>query len=206
MHPIEAESFRRLRRLVDTSHLPPRSRAVAERVIHASADTSYLDDLVLDEAALDRGADALRAGAPVITDVTMIAAGISGHPTTCLLNDARVHPLAQRDGSTRAAAALRLAASEAGPGAIYVVGCAPTALFALCDLPAAEPSLVIGLPVGFVDAVESKQALRDTGLPAVSNRGPKGGSAVAVAAFNALRRSNSRASVLRCVVGRPVPR
>jgi precorrin-8X/cobalt-precorrin-8 methylmutase len=190
MHPIEAESFRRLRRLVDTSHLPPRSRAVAERVIHASADTGYLDDLVLDEAALDRGADALRAGAPVITDVTMVAAGISAHPTTCRLNDARVHDLARRDGSTRTAAALRLAATEAGPGAIYVVGCAPTALFALCDLPAAAPALVIGLPVGFVDAVESKQALRETGLPSVTNRGPKGGSAVAAAAFNALRRPN----------------
>lgn len=190
MHPIEAESFRRLRRLVDTSHLPPRSRAVAERVIHASADTGYVDDLVLDEAALDRGAEALRAGAPVITDVTMVAAGISAHPTTCLLNDARVRDLAQRDGSTRAAAALRLAATEVGPGAIYIVGCAPTALFALCDLPAAAPALVIGLPVGFVDAVESKQALRDTGLPSVTNRGPKGGSAVAAAAFNALCRKN----------------
>ena len=203
MHPIEAESFRRLRRLVDTSHLPPRARAVAERVIHASADTSYLDDLVLDEAALDRGAAALRAGAPVITDVTMVAAGISAHPTMCLLNDARVPARAERDGSTRTAAALRLAASEAGPGAIYVVGCAPTALFALCDLPAATPALVIGLPVGFVDAVESKQALRDTGMPAVSNRGPKGGSAVAAAAFNALARS---ASLPRGVVGGAITR
>jgi precorrin-8X/cobalt-precorrin-8 methylmutase len=188
VHPIEAESFLRLRRLVDTSHLPPLSRAVAERVIHASADTQYLDDLVLDEAALERGAVALRAGAPVIADVTMVAAGITAHPTTCLLNDARVHALAQRDGSTRAAAALRLAATQAGPGAIYVIGCAPTALFALCDLPVAAPALVVGLPVGFVDAAESKQALRDTGLPSVTNRGPKGGSAVAAAAFNALCR------------------
>jgi precorrin-8X/cobalt-precorrin-8 methylmutase len=186
MHPIEAESLRRLRRLVDTAHLPPRSRAVAERVIHASADISYLDDLVLDETVLERGAVALRAGAPVITDVTMVAAGITAHPTTCLLNDGRVRALARRDGSTRSAAALRLAATEAGPGAIYVIGCAPTALFALCDLPTAAPALVIGLPVGFVDAVESKQALRDTGLPAITNRGPKGGSAVAAAAFNAL--------------------
>ena len=185
-HPIEAESFRRLRRLVDTSHLPPLSRAVAERVIHASADTSYLDDLVLDETALEQGAAALRAGTPVISDVTMVAAGITRHPVTCVLTDPRVPALAKRDQSTRSAAALRLAAMEAGPGAVYVVGCAPTALFALCDLPGAAPALVIGLPVGFVDAAESKQALRDSGVPSVTNRGPKGGSAVAAAAFNAL--------------------
>jgi precorrin-8X/cobalt-precorrin-8 methylmutase len=191
-HPIEVESYRRLRRLVDTSHLPPLSRAVAERVIHASADTGYLEDLVLDEAALGRGVAALRAGAPVVTDVTMVAAGIAGHPTTCLLADDRVPARARRDGSTRTAAALRLAAGDVGSGAIYVIGCAPTALFALCDMPAAEPALVIGLPVGFVDAAESKRALRDSGMPSVTNRGPKGGSAVAAAAFNALHRGTRR--------------
>lgn len=76
-------------------------------------------------------------------------------------------------------------ARDAGPGAVYVIGCAPTALFALLEA-AADPALVIGLPVGFVDAIEFKQALRDTGLPAISNRSEKGGSAVAAAAANAL--------------------
>ncbi len=182
VHPIEAESFRRLRDLVATAQLPPLSRAVAERVIHASADVDYLDDLVLDEAVLERGVAALAAGAPLVADVRMVAAGITTRSARCLVDD----PRAVGGTPTRTAAALRLAAAEVGPGAVYVIGCAPTALLALCDLPDAAPALVIGLPVGFVDAVESKAALRASGLPAVSNRGPKGGSAVAAAAVNAL--------------------
>ena len=185
IHPIEAESYRRLRELVDLSGLPPLSRAVAERVIHASADPGYATDLVLDEQALVAGRDALAAGAPVVADARMVAAGISARAARCLLDDPRVALLAARRGETRSAAALRRAAADAGPGAVFVVGCAPTALLALLEAGAA-PAFVVGLPVGFVDAVEAKQALRAAGLPAVSNRGPKGGSAVAAAACNAL--------------------
>ncbi len=99
-------------------------------------------------------------------------------------------PLAAERSITRSAAALRLAAERAGPGALYVIGCAPTALFELLVLAAEQPelapALVIGLPVGFVGAAESKAALRESGLPAVSNVSSKGGSAVAAAALNAL--------------------
>jgi precorrin-8X/cobalt-precorrin-8 methylmutase len=184
VHPIEVESYRRLRAAVDLSTLPRWSRTVAERVIHASADVAYADDLVCDEDALAAGAAALRAGRPVVADVRMVAAGITSREVVCGLDLPGVTPV---DGETRSAAALRAAAARVGPGAVYVVGCAPTALLALLDVASrAAPALVVGLPVGFVDAVESKQALRDAGLPAVTNRGPKGGSAVAAAALNAL--------------------
>ena len=180
VHPIEQESFAILRRRVDLSHLAPLSRAVVERVVHASADLSYVDDLVTDEAALVRGQAALAAGAPVVADVQMVAAGITRRTAVCRLADAR-----SSDGLTRSAAAVRLAFTQVGPGAVWVVGCAPTALFELLALEV-DPALVVGLPVGFVGAAESKLALRESGLPAVSNVSEKGGSAVAAAALNAL--------------------
>ena len=180
VHAIEQESYAILRRRVDLSALPPLTRAVVERVVHASADLSYVDDLVADEAALRRGRDALAAGAPVVADVQMVAAGITSRPVVCRVREARA-----ADGLTRSAAAVRMAYDEVGPGAVWVVGCAPTALFELLDL-GVDPALVVGLPVGFVGAAESKAALRDRGLPAVSNTSEKGGSAVAAAALNAL--------------------
>jgi len=185
VHPIETESYRILRQMVDLSHLGPLSRAVAERVIHASADTDYAESLDLDEVALEDGMSALRQGAPVITDVGMVAAGITALRTRCFVSDPRAGELSARLGVTRSAAGFRLAAEEAGGGAVWVIGNAPTALFELLELDAA-PVLIIGLPVGFVGAAESKAALLDSGLPAATNRGPKGGSAVAVAALNAL--------------------
>jgi precorrin-8X/cobalt-precorrin-8 methylmutase len=180
VHPIEEESYRILRSRLDTSHLPPLTRAVVERVIHSSADLAYADDLVADEGALRSAHTALHAGAPVVADVEMVAAGITRRETVCRLADACAGP-----GLTRSAHAVRLAYEQVGPGAVWVVGCAPTALFELLALDA-EPALVIGLPVGFVGAAESKAALRASGLPAVSNVSEKGGSAVAAAALNAL--------------------
>jgi precorrin-8X/cobalt-precorrin-8 methylmutase len=185
VHPIEAESYRILRGLVDLSHLPPLSRAVAERVIHASADLAYAEDLVLDEQALAAGRAALAAGAPLVADSRMVAAGITSRPAACPLEDPRTAALAAEAGLTRSAAAFRLAAAELGPGAVWVVGNAPTALAELLRDPPA-PALVVGLPVGFVGAAESKEALAASGLPCVTNRGRKGGSAVAAAAVNAL--------------------
>lgn len=180
VHAIESESYRILRELVDLSHLLPLSRAVVERVIHASADPGYGTDLVLDEDALDRGLAALRLGAPILTDVRMVAAGITGRAALCVLDE-------QTDevAPTRSAAAVRAAVRTHGPGAVWVIGCAPTALAELmrCDV---EPALVVGLPVGFVGAVKQKAALAASGLPAVTNRSAKGGSAVAAAAVNAL--------------------
>jgi len=180
VHAIEQESFQILRSRVDLSHLAPLTRAVVERVVHASADLSYVDDVVTDEAALQQGRDALIAGAAVVADVQMVAAGITTRDVVCRVRDASAAP-----GLTRSAAAVRMAYDEVGPGAVWVVGCAPTALFELIDL-GVQPALVVGLPVGFVGAAESKQALRESALPAVSNVSEKGGSAVAAAALNAL--------------------
>jgi precorrin-8X/cobalt-precorrin-8 methylmutase len=185
VHPIETESYRILRGMVDLSHLGPLSRAVAERIIHASADLEYAQSLVLDEAALERGIEALRRDAPIVADVGMVAAGITGRETQCFVSEPHTRGLSGSLGITRSAAGFRLAAEEVGRGAIWVVGNAPTALFELLDLNAA-PALVIGLPVGFVGAAESKAALATSGLPAITNQGPKGGSAVAAAALNAL--------------------
>ncbi|WP_410809052.1 precorrin-8X methylmutase [Micromonospora sp. 067-2] len=187
VHPIEAESYRILRDRVDLSHLPPLSRAVTERVVHASADLAYVDELVCDEAALESGLAALRAGRPVVTDVAMVAAGITraGLELVCPIAEPAAAELGRAAGITRSAAAVRIALGRVGPGAVWVVGCAPTALVELLTLDAA-PALVVGLPVGFVGAAESKAALRASGLPGVSNVGEKGGSAVAAAALNAL--------------------
>lgn len=185
VHPIERESYRILRGLVDLSHLGPLGRAVAERVIHASADPEYAATLVLDETALEGGLEALRQKAPVVTDVHMVAAGITARETLCFVSDPRARDLAETLGITRSAAGFRLAASEVGDGAVWVVGNAPTALFDLLETDTC-PALVVGLPVGFVGAAESKEALLGSGLPGIANRGPKGGSAVAAAALNAL--------------------
>jgi len=184
-HPIEVRSYEILRSRVDLSPMPPLWRAVAERVIHASADLDYAVDLVTREEHLARGLAALRSGAPIVTDVGMVAAGITERETLCHIGDPAAARLARAAGITRSAAAVRLAYAEVGPGAVWVVGCAPTALFEIIERKVA-PALVIGLPVGFVGAAEAKEALRASGLPQLSNVSEKGGSAVAAAAANAL--------------------
>lgn len=174
-----------LRSRVDLTSLPPLRRAVTERVIHASADLEYATDLVTDEAYLEQGLSALRAGAPIVADVAMVAAGITTREVVCSIADPSAARIAREAGITRSAAAVRLSHERVGPGAVWVIGCAPTALEEIIagDV---RPALVIGLPVGFVGAAESKAALRGSGLPAVSNVSEKGGSAVAAAAANAL--------------------
>jgi precorrin-8X/cobalt-precorrin-8 methylmutase len=189
VHPIEAESYRIIRGTVDTRDLPRHSRDVVERVIHTTADPSWLADLVLGECALAAGADALAAGAPLVVDVTMVAAGVTAYPSICLVKAPAAAALAASAGLTRSAAAVRLAAEQAPDGAVWAIGNAPTALYELMALAAAgavRPALVIGLPVGYVGAAESKAALRDTDLPQLSNVSARGGSAVAAAAVNAL--------------------
>lgn len=184
-HPIEAESYRILRSRVDTASLPPCTRAVTERVIHTSADAAYATDLVCDESALDAGARALAAGGPLLVDVRMLAAGVTSRRAEVAL-DAADPPF---EGLTRTASGVRRLAAEHPDGAVWVVGNAPTALRELLRLAGAgllRPALVIGMPVGFVDAAEAKEALRASGLPALSNRSAKGGAAVAAAAVNAL--------------------
>ena len=184
-HPIEVESYRILRGLVDLSRFGSLGKAVAERVIHASADLEYAENLVVNEATAEKGLEALRHGAPIVTDVGMVAAGITVRETHCYVSDARARGLSGELGITRSAAGFRIAAEEVGVGAVWIVGNAPTALFELLNL-GVEPALIVGLPVGFVGAAESKEKLSRSGLPAITNRGPKGGSAVAAAALNAL--------------------
>jgi precorrin-8X/cobalt-precorrin-8 methylmutase len=186
VHPIEAESYRILRARVDLSHLPALTRAVTERVVHASADLEYADTLLTDEDALRAGREALLAGAPVVCDTRMVAGGITRREATVPLLDPRAARLGAGEAITRTAAAMRLAVQETGAGAVWVVGNAPTALFELLERPPRDPALIVGLPVGFVGAAEAKAALAASGLPCVANRGEKGGSAVAAAAVNAL--------------------
>jgi precorrin-8X/cobalt-precorrin-8 methylmutase len=186
-NPVIEESYRILRSRLDLSRLPKLSRDVTERVIHASADFDYFTDLVCDEESLADAVAALAAGAPVIADSMMVAAGITGCPVLCKVSEPLTHRLARTASITRAAAAVRLAFGEAGPEAVWVVGGGGAALAEILSR-RVEPAFVVGLPVGFVEAAEAKDALRASGLPAVSNVSEKGGPAVAVAAFNALLR------------------
>jgi precorrin-8X/cobalt-precorrin-8 methylmutase len=185
VHPIEQESYAILRGRLDTSDLPPLTRAVVERVVHTSADTTWVGDLVAAEDALRAGRDALLAGAPLVTDVRMVAAGITARPAIVAL-DLAGEP---EPGLTRSAAGIRAAVARYPEGAVWAIGNAPTALAELVRCAAAglvRTPLVVGLPVGFVGAVAAKAALRASGIPAVTNRSERGGAAVAAAAVNAL--------------------
>lgn len=186
VHRIEAESMRILSERVDLSHLGTGARAVVQRVIHASADLEYAETMVVSEDAVAAGVRALRAGGAVVTDVEMVRHGLVGDSGHCYLAEGVGSP-----SRTRSAEGMRIAAGRHPSGAIVVVGCAPTALMEVIDLARAgrfRPALVVGLPVGFVGAADAKAALRTSGLPAVTNVGDKGGSAVAAAAFNAMAR------------------
>ncbi len=185
VHPIETASYAILRERLDTTDLPPLTRAVVERVVHTSADPSWAGDLVCAEEGLRAGREALAGGAPLIVDVRMVAAGITARPTTVALDLAPV----DHSATTRSAAGIRAAVTAHPEGAVWVVGNAPTALAELVRCAReglVRTPLVIGLPVGFVGAVAAKAALRTSGLPAVSNRSERGGAAVAAAAVNAL--------------------
>lgn len=189
VHPIETASYAILRARLDTSALPRYTRAVVERVVHASAEIGYFEDLeISDEADLAAAVDALAAGAPVVVDSRMLAAGVTSRPVVCGLAAGGRGPTG---GGTRAAAGVRAAFDLVGPGAVWAIGTAPTALTELLSLPAA-PTLVIGLPVGFIGAVAAKAQLRATGTPAVSNHSERGGAGVAAAALNALLYAGSR--------------
>ena len=185
VHPIEARSYQLLREAVDTSGLPPRTRDVVERVVHTTADPSWLADLVPDEAALEAGVTALGNRAPLVVDAAMVAAGITAYPSICFVAQSEARALAGQSGLTRSAAAIRLAAARFPEGAVWAIGNAPTALAELLRQDV-RPALVIGVPVGYVGAVEAKEALRTSGLPALSNRSARGGSAIAAASVNAL--------------------
>ena len=188
-HPIEVRSYTLLRAEVDArfpevASLPPLSRAVIERVVHATGDPSLVPDMVTDEASLDAGRAALVDGAELITDVRMTSAGLSGG--TCAIDYCEATPA----GSTRSYAGMQTALDQVSGPVIVVVGCSPTSIWALLDAVkdgAPAPALTVATPVGYVDAVESKAALAASGLPWVGNRSRRGGAAMASAIVNALR-------------------
>lgn len=170
---------------------------VVRRLVHASGDLSLGDAVAFSAGGVEAGVEALRRGARIITDVRMVEAGVDaarlgalGSSTRCLIDDPAIAAEAAASGRTRAATAMRRLAREVD-GAIVAVGNAPSALreiIALADEGVARPSLVIGIPVGFVDAAESKAALEESGLAYVTVRGSRGGSPLAAAAVNALLR------------------
>ena len=190
VHPIEAESYRRMYERVDLSAWPPGPRDVVARMIHATADESFATSARVGERAVAAATAALAAGCAVVCDATMVAAGLPSVPHVACFLDRVPHA---SPGDTRAAAAVRIAAEHHADGALWVVGNAPTALAALLDLcatGAVRPAAVIGLPVGYVGAAEAKAALWGGDLRpiAITNVGERGGSPVAAAAVNALAR------------------
>jgi precorrin-8X/cobalt-precorrin-8 methylmutase len=188
-----AEAHRVLRSRIDLSVLPPLTRVVTEAVLCASADFDYVTDLVCDEVALSAGVRSIAAGAAVVVDSAIAAAGITGCPVICKAAEPLAARLARTAGITVSAAGVRLGFGEAGPGAVWVVGTESDALEEILRR-AVDPALVIGLPVGFDGAAAAKEALRASGIPALSNVSEKGGPAVAAAAFGALHRvATSRA-------------
>jgi precorrin-8X/cobalt-precorrin-8 methylmutase len=193
---ITRRSFELIAAECDFSGLAPDLRPVAARIVHACGMPDIVADLAASSDAAEAGHAALAAGARVICDVTMVAAGVMANrlPTKNEVLVAIEHhgtaKLAEQAGQTRSAAGIELLAQRFG-GAIVVVGNAPTALFRLLELVAAgapKPALVLGFPVGFVGAAESKAALaaNDLGLPFITLAGRRGGSAIAAAALNAL--------------------
>jgi precorrin-8X/cobalt-precorrin-8 methylmutase len=193
-HEIEQESFRRIEATVGFHGLPEPQWAVVRRMIHASADVELLSLVRFHPQAVSAGVTALRGLQPVFTDTRMLLAGITnrlirmGIPAQCLLDDPDVASLAQEYRLTRSAAAVEQAAAKL-PGSILAIGNAPTALrrvLALMDRGMTPPALIIGMPVGFVDAAESKEALLSVSCPYITLVGPKGGSALAASALNAL--------------------
>jgi precorrin-8X/cobalt-precorrin-8 methylmutase len=184
----EAEAYRILRSRIDLSRLPKYSRDVTERVIYATADFDYATDLVCDEEDLAVAVAALAAGAPVVADAAMVAAGITGCPVVCKIGETLTARLARTAGISAPAAAIRLAFGEVGPGAVWLAGGDPAALNEILSR-GVEPAFVIGMPVGFVAAAEAKDALRASGIRSVSNVSEKGGAVAAAAAFDALFRS-----------------
>jgi precorrin-8X/cobalt-precorrin-8 methylmutase len=192
---IEAESFRRIESEVGSHPFQPDAWTVVRRMIHTTADFDYVKNVKLHPRAVQAGVAALRSGGSVITDTRMLLAGIStgrlgrlGVETHCFMDDPQVAEAARRQGMTRSAASM----DKALPfmeGGIVAIGNAPTALLRLLELIQggdARPALVIGLPVGFVNAAESKEALLGVDVPCITAVGRKGGSAVAASAVNAL--------------------
>ena len=199
---IEKKSFEIITRELGEKKLMPGTESIVKRCIHTSADFDYADNLVFTPDAVERGLDALRSGAAIITDTQMARAGINktrlgafGGEVLCFMSDPDVAETAKREKITRAAASMEKAArlcreSGADRRWIFAIGNAPTALVRLYELiteGAINPDLIIGVPVGFVNVVQSKELiLSQREVPAIVARGRKGGSNIAACICNAL--------------------
>ncbi|WP_207003995.1 precorrin-8X methylmutase [Trinickia mobilis] len=193
---IYRQSFAAIRTEADLARIPPDLEKLAVRVIHACGMVDIVDALRFSEGAGAAGRRALAIGAPILCDARMVAEGITrarlpaGNDVICMLGDPSVPSLAKEMGNTRSAAALELWRPHLA-GSVVAIGNAPTALFHLLDMldaGAPRPALILGFPVGFVGAAESKAMLAEDsrGVPYVIVEGRRGGSAMVAAAVNAL--------------------
>ena len=193
---IEDKSFEIIESLLPTDlKLTQEERQVLRRVIHATTELGYAKELIFHPQAVESGLRAIRQGKDVICDVDMVRVGINnkilsgfGGKVICLINDDEVVKEARQLKIARAIVAMRRAVKLIN-GAIVSIGNAPTALFELCELVRkgkVKPSLIIGVPVGFVGAQEAKKELLSIGIPYVTNSSTKGGSSVAAAITNAM--------------------
>jgi precorrin-8X/cobalt-precorrin-8 methylmutase len=191
---IYRRSFAAIRAEADLTRFPADVARVVVRMIHSCGMTDLPVDVGYSDGVVQAARAALLAGAPVLCDAQMVASGITrgrlpaGNEIVCTLNDPAVPALAERLGTTRSAAALDQWGSRL-PGAVVAIGNAPTALFRLLELVqagAGRPAAVFGIPVGFVGAAESKDALAESGLEYLVVHGRRGGSAMTVAAVNAV--------------------
>ena len=191
---IEERSFAIIEREVGPHDFDARQWPIVRRIIHTTADFEFAAATRFSPEALTAGLAALRRGAGILCDTNMVLAGINktrlapfGSSLACHVADPEVAARARREGITRSILATRKGVAEGRE--IFLVGNAPTALFELLRLAAkgaVRPALVVGVPVGFVGAAESKEALLASGLPFITCRGRKGGSAIAAAILNAL--------------------
>ena len=197
---IYRKSFATIRSEANLSILPPDLEVVAVRLIHSCGMTDIVSDLAYSENVVQIARDALKNGAKILCDAQMVANGITrkrlpaNNPVICTLNEPEVLELAKQIGNTRSAAAMELWRSHI-EGAVVAIGNAPTALFRLLEmldqgLP--KPAVILGFPVGFVGAIESKAALAENsrGVPFLTIHGRRGGSAMCAAALNALAMEN----------------
>lgn len=192
---IEKRSFEIITELLGDRKLDPENELVIKRVIHTSADFDYVDNLVFSEYAVRRGIEALRNGCDIVTDTQMAKAGINktilaklGGEVHCFMSDPDVAAESKARGITRAIVSMERAAGLKKP-CIFAIGNAPTALVSLHELildKKIDPALIIGVPVGFVNVVESKEMILGLDVPYIVAKGRKGGSNVAAAICNAL--------------------
>lgn len=193
---IYDESFATIRREASFDHLPADAERVAVRMVHGTGQVDLAPDLVIHPGLVRAARGALEAGAPIITDAHMVASGVTrarlprDNEVLCALHDRRTPDLAMLMGTTRSAAALSLLEDRL-EGAVVAIGNAPTALFHLLEMlldGAPRPAAIVGCPVGFIGAAESKQALEEApvDVPFLTVRGRRGGSAMTASALNAL--------------------